>query len=63
MWGRRRGSAGGEEMRGVGFRAVFQQGAKQPVLNLTYVLLRADRNGWIEPGRDGEQLWVEVERR
>jgi beta-lactamase superfamily II metal-dependent hydrolase len=26
-------------------------------------LLRTDRNGWIELTTDGEQLWVEVERR
>ena len=28
-----------------------------------YTLLRADRNGWIELTTDGEQMWVEVERR
>ena len=28
-----------------------------------YTLLRTDRNGWIELSTDGEQLWVEVERR
>jgi hypothetical protein len=26
-------------------------------------LLRTDRNGWVEVETDGEQLWVEVERR
>jgi predicted membrane metal-binding protein len=25
--------------------------------------LRTDRNGWIELSTDGEQMWVEVERR
>jgi competence protein ComEC len=28
-----------------------------------YNLLRTDRNGWIELATDGEQMWVEVERR
>ena len=28
-----------------------------------YTLLRTDRNGWIELTTDGEQMWVEVERR
>ncbi len=28
-----------------------------------YTLLRTDRNGWIELKTDGEQMWVEVERR
>jgi competence protein ComEC len=28
-----------------------------------YNLLRTDRNGWIEITTDGDQLWVEVERR
>jgi len=28
-----------------------------------YTLLRTDRNGWIELTADGEQLWVEVERK
>ena len=28
-----------------------------------YNLLRTDRNGWIELTTDGEQMWVEVERR
>ena len=28
-----------------------------------YNLLRTDRNGWIELTTDGEQLWVEVERK
>jgi competence protein ComEC len=28
-----------------------------------YTLLRTDHNGWIELTTDGEQLWVEVERR
>ena len=28
-----------------------------------YNLLRTDRNGWIELVTDGEQLWVEVEKR
>jgi competence protein ComEC len=28
-----------------------------------YSLLRTDRNGWIELSTDGEQLWVEVERK
>jgi hypothetical protein len=26
-------------------------------------LLRTDQNGWIQLRTDGEQLWVEVERR
>ncbi len=26
-------------------------------------LLRRDRNGWIELTTDGEQMWVEVDRR
>ena len=28
-----------------------------------YTLLRTDRNGWIHLSTDGEQLWVEVEKR
>jgi hypothetical protein len=28
-----------------------------------YPLLRTDRNGWIELKTDGEQMWVEVERK
>jgi competence protein ComEC len=28
-----------------------------------HTLLRTDRNGWIELSTDGEQMWVEVERR
>jgi len=28
-----------------------------------YSLLRTDRNGWIELTTDGEQMWVEVEKR
>jgi beta-lactamase superfamily II metal-dependent hydrolase len=28
-----------------------------------YTLLRTDRNGWIEITTDGEQMWVEVEKR
>jgi hypothetical protein len=28
-----------------------------------YAVLRTDRNGWIELSTDGEQMWVEVERR
>jgi hypothetical protein len=28
-----------------------------------YTLLRSDRNGWIEIETDGEEMWVEVERR
>jgi len=28
-----------------------------------YTVLRTDRNGWIELTTDGEQMWVEVERR
>jgi len=28
-----------------------------------YTLLRTDRNGWIELSTDGEQLWVQVERK
>jgi hypothetical protein len=28
-----------------------------------YNLLRTDRNGWIELTTDGEQMWVEVERK
>ena len=28
-----------------------------------YTLLQTDRNGWIELTTDGEQMWVEVERR
>lgn len=28
-----------------------------------YMLLRTDRNGWIEITTDGEQMWVEVERK
>jgi len=28
-----------------------------------YTLLRTDQNGWIQLSTDGEQLWVEVERR
>ncbi len=29
----------------------------------SYTLLRTDQNGWIQLSTDGEQLWVEVERR
>jgi beta-lactamase superfamily II metal-dependent hydrolase len=28
-----------------------------------YTLLRTDRNGWIELTTDGEQMWVDVERK
>jgi beta-lactamase superfamily II metal-dependent hydrolase len=28
-----------------------------------YTLLRTDRDGWIELTTDGEQMWVEVERK
>jgi beta-lactamase superfamily II metal-dependent hydrolase len=28
-----------------------------------YTLLRTDCNGWIQLSTDGEQLWIEVERR
>jgi len=28
-----------------------------------YTLLSTDRNGWIELSTDGEQMWVEAERR
>jgi beta-lactamase superfamily II metal-dependent hydrolase len=28
-----------------------------------YTLLRTDKNGWIELTTDGEQLWVEVEKK
>jgi hypothetical protein len=28
-----------------------------------YTLLRRDQNGWVELTSDGEQMWVEVERR
>jgi beta-lactamase superfamily II metal-dependent hydrolase len=28
-----------------------------------YDLLRTDRNGWIEIATDGEQMWVNVERK
>ena len=28
-----------------------------------YTLLRTDHNGWIQLSTDGEQLWVEVERK
>ena len=28
-----------------------------------YTLLRTDENGWIELTTDGEQMWVEVERK
>ncbi len=28
-----------------------------------YPLLRTDRNGWIHIETDGEEMWVEVERR
>jgi hypothetical protein len=28
-----------------------------------YTLLRTDRIGWIELTTDGQQMWVEVERR
>jgi beta-lactamase superfamily II metal-dependent hydrolase len=28
-----------------------------------YTLLRTDQNGWVHLGMDGEQMWVEVERR
>jgi len=29
----------------------------------SYTILLADRNGWIELSTDGEQMWVEVEKR
>jgi len=28
-----------------------------------FTLLRTDRYGWIELATDGEQMWVEVERK
>jgi len=28
-----------------------------------YTLLRTDQNGWIELSTDGEQMWVEVEKK
>jgi len=28
-----------------------------------YTVLRTDRNGWIELSTDGEQMWVNVERK
>jgi len=28
-----------------------------------YTLLRTDRHGWIELSTDGEEMWVEVERK
>jgi beta-lactamase superfamily II metal-dependent hydrolase len=28
-----------------------------------YNLLRTDQNGWIEVTTDGQQMWVEVERK
>lgn len=28
-----------------------------------YSLLRTDQNGWIEISTDGEQMWVQVERK
>jgi beta-lactamase superfamily II metal-dependent hydrolase len=28
-----------------------------------YTLLRTDQNGWIELSTDGEQIWIEVEKR
>ena len=28
-----------------------------------YTLLRTDQNGWIELSTDGEQMWIEVEKR
>jgi hypothetical protein len=28
-----------------------------------YTLLRTNRDGWIEPMTDGDQMWVEVERK
>jgi beta-lactamase superfamily II metal-dependent hydrolase len=36
-----------------------------PLLAATegYTLLRTDQNGWIELSTDGQQLWVEVERK
>jgi len=28
-----------------------------------YSILRTDRNGWIDVSTDGEQMWVEVEKK
>jgi hypothetical protein len=28
-----------------------------------YTLLRTDQNGWVQIITDGEQMWVEVERK
>jgi hypothetical protein len=46
--------------------AADQEGLPSPeTLELLrgYTVLRTDRNGWIELSTDGEQMWVEVERR
>jgi hypothetical protein len=40
------------------------RGALVAVLGIAiYILLRTDRDGWIELATDGEQMWVQVERK
>ena len=44
----------------------YRQGLPSPeILEAVqgYTLLRTDRNGWIELTTDGEQVWVEAERK
>ena len=44
----------------------YRQGLPSPeILEAVqgYTLLRTYRNGWIELSTDGEQLWVEAERK
>jgi hypothetical protein len=41
-----------------------RRGALAAALGITfYTLLRTDQSGWIEVSTDGEQMWVEVQRK
>ena len=55
-------AAGGPAQRGAGDREGLPSPETLEALE-GYTLLRTDRNGWIELTTDGEQMWVEVERR
>jgi hypothetical protein len=46
--------------------AVDREGRPAPEtleIEAGYMLLRTDRNGWIELSTDGNQMWVEAEKR
>ena len=50
----------------IGVSAADEEGLPSPeTLELLqgYRVLRTDRNGWIELTTDGENMWVEAERR